>query len=47
MLNVRRTREKVVATVTSDAVVLLEQGDVASLGDGITTEINDARRQLL
>ena len=44
MLNVRRTREKVVATVTSDAVVLLEQGDVAGLGDGIAAEINDTWR---
>ena len=40
----RRAREKVVATVPSDAVVLLEQGDVAGLGDRVAAEINDTRR---
>ena len=43
----RCAREKVVATVPSDAVVLLEQGDVAGLGDGIAAEIKDAWWQLL
>ena len=33
--------EKVVAAVPSDAVVLLEQGDVAGLGDRIAAEIED------
>ncbi len=44
MFNMRRTREKVVAAVPSDAVVLLEQGDVAGLGDGIAAEIKDTWR---
>ena len=43
----RCTREKIIAAVPSDAVALLEQGDVAGLGDGIAAEIEDARRQLL
>ena len=44
MFNMRRAREKVVAAVMDDAVVLLEQGDIASLGDGVAAEIEDARR---
>lgn len=43
----RRAREKVVAAVPGDAVALLEQGNVAGLGDGIAAEIEDARWQLL
>ena len=43
----RRAREKVVAAVMDDVVVLLEQGDVAGLGGGIAAEIEDARWQLL
>ena len=43
----RRTREKVVATVPSDLVTLLEQGDISGLGDGVAAEINDTRWQLL
>lgn len=39
----RRAREKVVAAVPGDAVALLEQGNVAGLGDGIAAEIEDAR----
>ena len=44
MFNMRRTREKVVATVVDNAVALLEQSDIAGLGDRVTAEINDARR---
>ena len=44
MFNMRRTREKVVATVVDNVVVLLEQGDVAGLGNGIAAEINYTRR---
>lgn len=40
----RCAREKVVAAVPGDAVVLLEQGDVAGLGDGIAAEIQDTWR---
>ena len=40
----RCAREKVVATVMDDVVVLLEQGDIAGLGDGVAAEIEDARR---
>ena len=47
MFNMRRTREKVVAAVPSDAVVLLEQGDVAGLGDRVAAEVDDAWWQLL
>ena len=39
----RRTREKVVATVVDNVVVLLEQGDVAGLGNGIAAEINGSK----
>ena len=43
-LTMRRAREKVVATVPGDVVALLEQGNVAGLGDGVAAEIEDARR---
>ena len=44
MFNMRRTREKIIAATPGDLVALLEQGDVAGLGYGIATEINDAWR---
>ena len=47
MFNMRRTREKVVATVVDNVVVLLEQGDVAGLGDRVAAEVDDAWWQLL
>lgn len=47
MFNMRRTREKVVATVVDNAVALLEQSDVTGLGDRVTAEVYDAWRQLL
>ena len=43
----RRSREKIIAAVMDNAVALLEQSDVAGLGDRVTAEINDARRQFL
>lgn len=47
MFNMRRAREKIIAAVMNDVVFFLQESNIASLGDGITTEINDARRQLL
>lgn len=47
MLNMRRAREKIIAAMVDNAVAFLKQTDISGLGDGITTEINDARRQLL
>ena len=44
MFNMRRAWEKIIAAVVDYSVVLLEQGDVAGLGDRVTAEINDTRR---
>ena len=43
----RRSREKIIALMVYDFIFFLKQTDISGLGNGITTEINDARRQLL
>ena len=40
----RRAREKIVATLMDDVVFFLQESDIASLGDGITAEIDNPRR---
>lgn len=40
-----RVREKVVAAVGADVVLFGEESGVASLGNGVTAEINNARRR--
>ena len=44
MFDVWGAREKIVATVVDDVVFFKEQGDIAGLGDGVATEVDDARR---
>ena len=45
MFNMWRAREKVVAAVGADVVFFGEKSDVASLGNGVTAEVDNARRR--
>ena len=44
MFNMRRAREKVVAAVGADVVLFGEESGVAGLGNGVTAEVDNARR---
>ena len=43
----RRSREKIIALMVHDFIFFLKQTDISGLGDRVTAEINDARRQFL
>lgn len=43
MLDVGSAGEEIVAFVGADAIFFGEHGDVAGLGDGVATEVDDAR----
>ena len=45
MFYMRRAREKVVAAVGADVVLLGEESGVAGLGNGVTAEVDNARRR--
>lgn len=45
MFNMWRAREKVVAAVGADAVLLSEESGVAGLSNGVTAEVDNARRR--
>ena len=47
MFNMRRAREKIIAAVMNDVVFFLQESNIASLGDRVTAEVYDARRQFL
>ena len=40
-----RVREKVVAAVGADVVLLSKESGVASLGNGVAAEVDNARRR--
>ena len=43
----RRSWEKIIALMVYDFIFFLKQTDISGLGDRVTAEINDARRQFL
>ena len=45
MFNMWRAREKVVAAVGADVVLLGEESGVACLSNGVTAEVDNARRR--
>lgn len=45
MFNMWRAREKVVAAVGADVVLLSKENGVARLSNGVTAEVDNARRR--
>lgn len=45
MFNMWRAREKVVAAVGADVVLLSKENGVACLSNGVTAEVDNARRR--